>query len=142
MGFGRSDFFRDKQADRDVHDYYSGVLEYEKGVFVNIIHSWLAPSKFNEEYTRLIGSKGGVDFKTGTFSYRPELKLPDRVAYQGPADLDDNVLAVESFLHAIRTRSTQVATVAHAREALLACLLMREAVYRKTAVTLKDIRAG
>lgn len=141
VGFGRNDLFRDKQTDRDVHDYYSGTLEYENGVFVNIIHSWVAPSKFNEEYTRLIGAKGGIDFKTGTISYRPELKRPDRSGYEGPEKLDDNVLAVESFLKAVRERSQPVATVAHAREALLACLLMREAVNRKTVVTMKDIGA-
>lgn len=138
VGFGRSDLFREHQADRDVHDYYAGVLEYENGVFVNIIHSWVPPTKFNEEYTRLIGTKGGIDFKTGTFSYRPDQKKADRVAYEGPANLDDNVLAVESFLKAVRERSQPVATITHAREALLACLLMREAVYRGTAVTMKD----
>lgn len=138
-GLGRSDLFRENQAERDVHDYYAGVLEYENGVFVNIIHSWVPPTKFNEEYTRLIGTKGGIDFKTGTFSYRPDQKKADRVGFEGPANLDDNVLAVESFLRAVRDRSQPVATVAHAREALLTCLLMREAVYRKTMVTMKEI---
>ena len=99
----------------------------------------MPPTKFNEEYTRLIGTKGGIDFKTGTFSYRPDQKKADRVGFEGPANLDDNVLAVESFLKAVRERSQPVATVAHAREALLTCLLMREAVYRKTMVTMKEI---
>lgn len=138
-GLGRSDLFREHQADRDVHDYYAGVLEYENGVFVNIIHSWVPPLKFNEEYTRLIGTKGGIDFKTGTFSFRPDQKKPDRIGFEGPDKLDDNVLAVESFLKAVRERSQPVATIEHAREALLACLLMREAVYRKTMVTMKEI---
>ncbi|MDP1561173.1 MAG: Gfo/Idh/MocA family oxidoreductase [Pirellulaceae bacterium] len=141
VGFGRNDLFREHQADRDVHDYYSGVLEYENGVFVNIIHSWVPPTKFNEEYTRLIGTKGGIDFNSGTFSYRPDQKLPDRVAFAGPANLDNNVLAVESFLKAIRERSQPVATLAHARTALFACLLMREAVDRGTVVTMKEIGA-
>ena len=78
MAMGRNDLFRDRQPDRDVHDYYSGVVEYPGNVFVNIIHSWVAPTKFNEEYTRLIGTKGGVDFNSGTFSYRPDLKKPDQ----------------------------------------------------------------
>ena len=78
MAMGRNDLFRDRQPDRDVHDYYSGVVEYPGNVFVNIIHSWVAPTKFNEEYTRLIGTKGGVDFNSGTFSYRPDQKKPDQ----------------------------------------------------------------
>jgi len=141
VGFGRNDLFREHQADRDVHDYYSGVLEYENGVIVNIVHSWVPPTKFNEEYTRLIGTTGGIDFNSGTFSYRPDQNRPDRVAFEGPANVDNNVLAIESFLKAVRDRSQPVATLAHARAALLACLLMREAVDRGTAVTLKDIGA-
>ncbi len=141
VGFGRNDLFREHQADRDVHDYYSGVLEYENGVIVNIVHSWVPPTKFNEEYTRLIGTTGGIDFNSGTFSYRPDQNRPDRVAFEGPANVDNNVLAVESFLKSVRDRSQPVATLAHARAALLACLLMREAVDRGTAVTLKDIGA-
>ena len=42
---------------------------------------------------------------------------------------------------AVRERSQPVATITHARDALLACLLIREAVYRGTAVTMKDIGA-
>ena len=82
---GRNDLFRDLQPDRDVHDYYSGVVEYPGGVFVNIIHSWVAPTKFNEEYTRLIGTKGGVDFNSGIFSYRPDQKKQDRVGHSAAA---------------------------------------------------------
>ncbi|MBL8890280.1 MAG: Gfo/Idh/MocA family oxidoreductase [Planctomycetaceae bacterium] len=141
VGFGRNDLFREHQSDRDVHDYYSGVLEYENGVIVNIIHSWVPPTKFNEEHTRLIGTLGGIDFNSGTLSYRPNQNRPDRLAFDGPANLDNNVLAVESFLKSVRERSQPVATLAHARDALLACLLMREAVERGTAVTLKDIGA-
>ena len=59
MAMGRNDLFRDRQPDRDVHDGYTGVVEYPGNVFVNIIHSWVSPTKFNEEYTRLIGTKGG-----------------------------------------------------------------------------------
>jgi myo-inositol 2-dehydrogenase/D-chiro-inositol 1-dehydrogenase len=141
VGFGRNDLFREHQAERNVHDYYSGVLEYENGVIVNIVHSWVPPTKFNEEYTRLIGTTGGIDFNSGMISYRPDQNRPDRAAFAGPANLDNNVLAVESFLKALRERTQPVATLAHAKTALLACLLMREAVDRGTAVTLKDIGA-
>ena len=78
LALGRNDLFRDLQPERDVHDYYAGLVEYPGGIFVNIIHSWVAPNKFNEEYTRLIGTKGGIDFNSGTFSYRPDQKKPDR----------------------------------------------------------------
>ncbi len=36
MAMGRNDLFRDRQPDRDVHDYYTGVVEYPGNVLVNI----------------------------------------------------------------------------------------------------------
>ena len=86
---GRDDLFKALQSDRNVHDCHSGVVEYPNGVIVNILHSWVAPSKFNEEYTRIIGTKGGIDFNTGTFSYRPDQKRPDRVGHSHPGALDN-----------------------------------------------------
>ena len=64
------------------------------GIFVNIMHSWVAPNKFNEEYTRLIGTKGGIDFNTGTFSYRPDQKKIDRPF--GGGELNNTLLALAS----------------------------------------------
>jgi hypothetical protein len=60
--------FRDLQPDRDVHGYYSGMVQYENGVVVNIRHSWIAGAKFHGEYTRLAGARGMVDFNTGVIS--------------------------------------------------------------------------
>ena len=140
MGLGMDKFFKDRQPDRDVHDYYAGVLEYENGVIVNIIHSWLAPSLLNKEYTQLIGSKGGVDFNTGTFSYRPELKKPDHACFSDASNnIDSTKLAFEAFLHSVRTRTPPIAGVKEGREAMLTSLLMREAVYKQRAVTLSEL---
>jgi len=142
MGLGMDKFFKDRQPDRDVHDYYAGVLEYENGVVVNIIHSWLAPTLLNKEYTHLIGSKGGVDFNSGMFSYRPDLKKADRVGFSGDGStIDSTKLAFEAFLNSVRTRSAPIAGVKEGREAVLTCLLMREAVYQQRALTLKELGA-
>ena len=91
MAMGRNNLFRELPPDRDVHDYYAGLVEYPGGIFVNIVHSWVAPNKFNEEYTRLIGTKGGIDFNTGTFSYRPDKKKNDRPF--GGGELNNTLLA-------------------------------------------------
>ena len=139
MGLGRDDLFRDKQPDRDVHDYYSGVVQYSNGVIVNIIHSWVAPSKFNEEHTRLIGKKGGVDFNSGVFSYRPDLGKPDRVGHSQTGEVNNTLLALEAFISSVRGRTPTVCTVEHGREAVLACLLMREAVESGTVAKLAPI---
>ena len=99
MGLGKAGLFKSFQADRDVHDYYSAVVEYENGCLVNILHSWVAPGQtgafkkeFNDEYTRLNGVKGGIDFNTGLFSYRRELNKPDRVGFAGEANINNTRL--------------------------------------------------
>lgn len=140
MGLGRFDLFRENQADRDVHDYYSAVVEYENGVIVDIIHSWVAPNKFNEEYSRLIGTRGGIDFNSGVFSYRPEVKKEDRVGFTTTdSNIDSTFLALQNFANSVRKREPAVATVEHGRNAVLACLLVRQAVYSKKAAEVKDI---
>ena len=123
-----------------MHDYYSGVVEYPGGVFVNIIHSWVAPTKFNEEYTRLIGTKGGVDFNSGVFSYRPDQKKQDRVGHSAAGEINNTLLALQSFVQSVRTRSEPVCTVEHGRAAVLSCLLVREAVDTRSVATMSSFR--
>jgi myo-inositol 2-dehydrogenase/D-chiro-inositol 1-dehydrogenase len=137
MAMGRDDLFRDRQPDRDVHDYYAGVVEYPGNVFVNIVHSWVAPSKFNEEYTRLIGVKGGVDFNSGTFSYRPDLKKSDQQL--GGPETNNTLLSLKAFVNSVQTRSEPVCTVEHGRAAVLACLLVRASVDAKAAITMDQV---
>jgi predicted dehydrogenase len=139
LGMGRDDLFRNKQPERNVHDYYAGMMQYQNGVLVNIIHSWMAPGKFNDEYTRLIGSKGGIDFNSGTFSYRPDSKKPDRVGHTQKGEINSTLLALQNFLTAVRTHSQPVATVQHGRDSVVACLLMRQAVYTRRMIELKEI---
>ena len=141
MGMGRSDLFRDKQPDRDVHDYYAGVVEYENGVIVNIVHSWVSPGKLNEDYVRLVGTRGGVDFNTGMFSYRRDLKKPDRPGHTYSGEINNTLLALQAFIDSIRSRKAPIANAEHGRNAVRACLLVREAVYRQTVVSMSEIRA-
>jgi predicted dehydrogenase len=148
MGMGRAGLFKEFQPERDVHDYYSAVVEYENGVIVNILHSWVAPGQtgkftreFNDEYTRLNGIKGGIDFNSGTFSYRKELNRPDRVGHSVAGNINNTRLALEAFAKSAATGSKPVATAENGRDAVLACLLVREAVYRKQPVAMKELRS-
>jgi myo-inositol 2-dehydrogenase/D-chiro-inositol 1-dehydrogenase len=146
MGLGRDGLFTEKQPDRDVHDYYSALVEYENGLIVNILHSWVAPGQsgafnraFNDEYTRLVGTQAGIDFNTGTFSYRKELNKPDRVGHTHQGAIDSTLLALEAFADSVRTRKPPVSTVEQGRDAVLACLLVREAVRRQQPVTMAEL---
>ena len=140
MGMGIDTLFRENQPDRNVHDYYSGVLEYENGVIVNIIHSWIAPGGLNREYTQLIGNEGGIDFNPGTVTFRPESKKGTITVGAG-ATADNTALAFAAFAKSVRDRTPSIAPPIMGRAAVVTCLLMREAVARGTVVTLKDIGA-
>lgn len=149
MGLGRGGLYRAQQPDRDVTDYYSALVEYENGVVVNILHSWVAPGQsgafnhaFNDEYTRLAGTQAGIDFNTGTFSYRKELNKPDRVGHSHQGPIDSTLLALQAFVDSVRTRKPSVSTVEQGRDAVLACLLVREAVYRQGVVTMQELKAS
>lgn len=146
MGLGRTGLYKDQQPERDVTDYYSALVEYANGVVVNILHSWVAPGQsgaynryFNDEYTRLVGTRAGLDFNTGTLSYRKELNLPDRAAHTTEGAIDNTQLCLEAFIRSVRTRSQPVSTAENGRDAVLACLLVREAVYRGGQVTMQEL---
>jgi predicted dehydrogenase len=147
IGLGRTGLYKTFQPDRDVHDYYSAVVEYENGAIVNVLHSWVAPGQngkftkeFNDEYTRLNGVRAGIDFNSGAIAYRKELNLPDRVAHAAKGDINNTKLGLEAFAASVTNRTPPVATVEHGRDAVLACLLVREAVYQKKPITMKELR--
>ena len=141
VGLGRNDLFRQQQPDRNVHDYYAAMVEFENGPIVSIVHSWVAPNKFGDEYTRLIGTKAGIDFNTGMISYRPELKKKDRPAFAGTQKINSTLMALEAWVESMRNRSTPVATVQQGRDAVLTCLMIRKAVDTKSAVVREDLSA-
>lgn len=147
MGLGKGGLYKEQQANRTVTDYYSALVEYENGVIVNILHSWVAPgqpgaytSKFNDEYTRLFGTVGAIDFNSGTFSYRKETGKPDRAAHSVEGEISNSKLALEDFIESIKTRKAPRSGVKEGRDAVLACVLVREAVYRGGTVTLEELQ--
>lgn len=149
MGLGRGGLYRAEQPDRDVTDYYSALVEYENGVIVNMLHSWVAPGQvgafnraFNDEFTRLIGTRAGIDFNSGVFSYRREFNKPDKKGHHHEGEINGSQLSLEAFFDAVRTRKPPVATVEHGRDAVLACLLVREAVRRGGVVTMEELKKG
>jgi len=49
---------------------------------------------------------------------------------------------MKELLTAVRSYSQPVATVTHGQDAVIACLLMRQVVYTKRPVELKEILGG
>ena len=66
-GCGKKGFFKDRQPERDVTDYYSALLEYPGVVIVNWLHSWLCPKRgvFDSRWMQVMGRVGAVDLYKG-----------------------------------------------------------------------------
>ena len=67
------------------------------------------------------------------------MNKPDRVGHSYKGEINNTLLALQAFIESVRTRKPPVATVEHGRNAVLACLLVREGVYKKTLVTMKEL---
>lgn len=154
VGLGRNDLFRqakvlvdvrrnkwEMQSGRDVHEYYSAVVQYENGMLVNILHSWISPKLFSGEYTRVVGTAGGADLNTGTLSWRTSENRADRPAGVDRDAPNRDVAALLAFLESVRSRKAPPATLENAREAVLTSLLVREAVYTRRPVPFQEILA-
>ncbi len=57
-----------------------------------------------------------------------------------PGNINNTKLALEAFVKAVKDRSKPVSTVENGRDAVLSCLLVREAVYRQKVLTMKELR--
>ena len=146
MGMGRAGLFKGFQPDRTVTDYYSAIVEYPGGVLVNILHSWVVPGQagkfnpaFNFESTQLVGTTAGIDFNSGTLSYRKELNRPDRKVAGSFEYREATRQSLAAFVRSVRTRTPPVASVQHGRDAAAASLLVRAAVEKRAVVTLAEV---
>src|SRR5262249_54426680 len=73
-------------------------------------------------------------------AYRKELNIPDKVAHSAKGEINNTRLGLEAFAASVKGRKPPVATVEHGRDAVLTCLLVREAVYQKKPITMKELR--
>jgi myo-inositol 2-dehydrogenase / D-chiro-inositol 1-dehydrogenase len=143
FGQGRRDLFADVQPSRDVTDDYAVQLEWPDGFHVSFTQSWVAPA--DEAFTgvtqRVTGRLGGLDFSTGSVTYR-EKSRPRLAIHPGPQP--DTRLALQAFLDAIRSDQPTPAPVSliEAREATAVGLLVRKAVDERRVVTWDEIQSG
>jgi myo-inositol 2-dehydrogenase / D-chiro-inositol 1-dehydrogenase len=143
FGQGRRDLFALAQPQRDVTDHYSVVLEWPNSFHASFVQSWIDPADdaFTGNSQRVVGTSGGLDFSTGTVTFRekgrPRLALP---AGRQP----DTRLALQAFLEAIRAEQPPIPPVslAESRQATLTGLLVRRAVDERRVVTLEEVACG
>jgi predicted dehydrogenase len=140
FGTGRRDLFAHLQAGRDVTDDYAVQLEWVDGFHVGFTQSWFAPADdaFTGITQQVIGKLGGLDFSTGSLTFRDKGR-PRQTLHPGPQP--DTRLALENFLKAIRSHEPvpPPVTLAEAREATAVGLLVRKAVDERRVVTWDDI---
>jgi len=140
FGQGRRDLFTETQPDRDVTDDYAVQLEWADGFHVSFTQSWVAPA--DEAFTgvtqRVTGQLGGLDFSTGSVTYR-EKSRPRQVIHPGPQP--DTRIALQNFFEAIRAEepSGPPVSLREAREATAVGLLVRKAVDERRVVTWDEI---
>jgi len=143
FGQGRRDLFAATQPMRDVTDDYAVQLEWADGFHVAFSHSWIAPADdaFTGITQRVTGQLGGLDFATGSVTYRDKAR-PRHALHPGPQP--DTRLALQAFLGAIRAdRPTPPPlTLAEARDATAVGLLVRRAVDDRRVVTWDEVQTG
>lgn len=146
FGRGHRDLFADVQPERDVTDHYSVTLEWPDGFAAHFVQSWVDPADdaFTGLDQRVVGTGGGVDFGTGTVTFRDRSRA--RAALH-PGNQPDTRFALAAFLEAIRNGGElpPPVTLAEAREATLTGLMVRAAVDQRRVVTrgeVADIGAG
>jgi predicted dehydrogenase len=143
FGTGRRDLFADLQPFRDVTDDYSVQLEWADGFHVAFSQSWSAPADdaFTGISQRVIGKLGGLDFATGSLTFRDRSRARQTL-HPGPQP--DTRFALENFLAAIRSSEAlpPPVTLNEAREATAIGLLVRKAVDERRVVTWDEIQSA
>ena len=140
FGQGRRDIFADVQPSRDVTDDYAVQLEWSDGFHVSFAQSWTAPA--DEAFTgvtqRVTGKLGGLDFSTGSVTFREKARARQAI-HPGPQP--DTRLALQAFLEAIRADEPPPppVTLPEARQATAIGLLVRKAVDERRVVTWDEI---
>jgi myo-inositol 2-dehydrogenase / D-chiro-inositol 1-dehydrogenase len=141
-GWGRRGLFSRQDPGRDVTDHYSVELEWTDGFRASFVQSWISPADdgFTGSTLRILGEDGGLDFGTGSLSFR-DRQRPRQTIHPGPQN--DTRMSLLAFLSSIRADKPlpPPITLAEARAATLTGLLVRKAVDERRVVTLEEIRA-
>ncbi len=140
-GAGRTDVFTEGEPDRDVHDYYTAILQWPDKVQVDWLHTWLCPKggAFGKSFIQIVGRKGTVDLLNGDVEYMDSSRPKEKIRGD-EGNVDMTRLAHQAFLESVRTRKPPISNVRNGRDAVLIGLMVREAVYGRRVVTMDEIK--
>jgi len=134
---GRADIYNADEPGRDVHDYYSAIIEYPGHFIVSAQHCWICPddNAFTGVYERVVGRLGGCDLGEGRFIYRDR----SRPARSVGAEVGDTAQSLRSFFDSVATGKPPVSGVINGREATLTGLMIRQAYEKQRVVTWQEV---
>jgi predicted dehydrogenase len=139
-GWGRRGLFAGVDPLRDVTDHYAVELEWATGCRASFVQSWIAPADdgFTGSTLRVLGEHGGLDFTTGSLTFR-DRTLPRQTIHAGPQA--DTRIALETFLNAVRSETPlpPPLTLDDARAATLIGLMTRKAVDERRVVSIEEV---
>ena len=142
-GWGRRGLFTQQDPGRDVTDHYAVELEWADGFRASLLQSWIAPADegFTGSTLRILGEAGGLDFGTGSLTFR-DRQRPRQAIRPGPQN--DTRQALLDFLTSVRAEKPlpPPITLAEARNATLTGLLVPRAVDERRTVTMDEIRSS
>jgi hypothetical protein len=122
-----------------VTDHYAVELAWSDGFRASFSQSYVAPAddSFTGSQLRVLGVEGGLDFGSGSLTFRDRRK-PRQALHPGAHN--DTRLALEAFLGAIRAEAPTPPpiTLLEARAATLTGLLVRKAVDESRLVTIDE----
>jgi myo-inositol 2-dehydrogenase/D-chiro-inositol 1-dehydrogenase len=145
FGLGHPGVFKVYNPDRNVHDFYTAILEFPAQLTVHFNHSWISPDspEYCGAYDRYLGLLGAVDLGDGkiTYSSRSKRKPEERTSSFQQDVTDDTRLSIDSFVDCIRNDRKPNSTVQNGRDATLVGLLVRKSVREKKVVTWEEMLA-
>lgn len=138
-GAGRTDVFTADEPDRDVHDYYSALIQFPNQVQVDWLHSWLCPKglTFGKSFIQIVGRKGVVDLLNGPVEFM-DASRPKEMLREDDGNITR--FAHDAFLESVRTRKQPFSNVRIGRDAVLFGIMVCDAVYGRRVATLEEAR--
>ena len=141
-GSGRAGLFAGSDPGRDVTDWYQAQLSWPGGFHAGMTQSWIDPADdaFTGHDLRFVGDGGGLDFSSGTATFRDKSR-PRQTIH--PGNLADTREALRGFVEAIRvegpTPPPPPITLSQARDAVVTGLMVRLAVELRRPVARDEV---
>ncbi len=132
---GRVNVVEPQNKARNVHDFYSAILEYEGGPVIHYTHGWIDPPGFGAMGARFVGTLGGLDLMPAT------IRLRGKEPIQGQGAVGDTPEHLRNFFEAVRAKKPEAVNCGfdNGIAASYIGLIIRKALDEKRRVTFEEL---